>query len=276
MAVGIAAGIALSPGGASSLARSPAAPGGLSLVALGDSLPGGLGCASPCRTYVAQFADLVTASLDLAISATNLATNDGLTSGSLLARVREDQGHRDAIAGADIITLQVGLNDWQGACMFDGLETCLSAGADTAVANVDAILDEIVALRAGRPTALRVVTSFDPYVGTAAATDWWGFGEADRASFEAMFGQDLSELNAGLCAAATDHGGSCIDTRTLINGPAWDREALPEPAAGALVRGGDDRLHLTDAGHALVAEAILAAGFDPLAIVSGPSPAAAP
>jgi lysophospholipase L1-like esterase len=270
----MAAGLALLVGAAPSLAQSPAAPGGRSLVALGDSLPGGLGCASPCRTYVAQFADLAAAALGSPIAATNLATNDGLTSDTLLSRVRDDQGHRDAIAGADIITLQVGLNDWQGACMFDGLEACLSAGADTAVANVDAILDEIVALRADRSTALRVVTYFDPYVGTAAATDWWGFEEADRASFEATFGQELSELNAGLCAAAIDHGGSCIDTRTPINGAAWDLEALPEPAAGALVLGGDDHLHLTDAGHALVAEALLAAGFDPLAVVSGPSPTA--
>ncbi len=63
---------------------------------------------------------------------------------------------------------------------------------------------------------------------------------------------------------AEDHDAVCIDTRTPINGPAWDIEALPEPARGALVHGGDDHLHLTLTGHQLVAQTIADAGFAPL------------
>ena len=67
-----------------------------------------------------------------------------------------------------------------------------------------------------------------------------------------------------LCSVAESHGGLCVDTRTPINGPGWDVEALPEPAEGAVVMGGDDHLHPVTAGHQLIAEAIGGLGFAPL------------
>lgn len=250
---------------------APSSPGvELSLVGLGDSIPGGHSCEAPCRSYVALLGDLAAAALGRPVTVTNLATNDGLTSDGLLQRVQTDASHRTAIAGADLVTLQVGFNDWQGSCMFDGLEACLTRNGMTAAANVGAILDEIAALRDGRPTAIRVVTSYDPYVGTARASEWWGFEEADRAAFEAGFGAALTAFNASLCAQAAAHDARCVDTRTAVNGPAWDQEALPEPAPGALVKGGDDHVHPTAAGHELVAATIAALGFDPLVLAPTP------
>lgn len=237
---------------------------GISLVGIGDSLPGALGCFGSCRSYVAVLGDLASAALGVPVTTTNLATNDGLVSPLLLQRVTTDDAHREALAGADLITVQIGLNDWQGTCMWDGLAECLAVGASAVESNLDAILGEIATLRAGQPTALRLVTYFDPYVGTAQAPEWWAFDPAERDAFEAAFAAELTAFNAMLCAVAEAHDAVCIDTRTPINGPAWDMEAVPEPADGAIVLGGDDHLHLTALGHEIVAEAIVAAGFSPI------------
>jgi lysophospholipase L1-like esterase len=247
---------------------SPSLGDGLVLVGLGDSLPGALGCEGLCRSYVPIYGEMAAEALGTPVRTTNLATNDGLVSGILLDRVTADPVHREALAVADLITVQIGLNDWQGECMWGDLAECLANGAATAAGNLDAVLDEFSVLRGDLPTAVRVVTYFDPYVGTAQAPEWWGFDPADREAFEAEFATQLTDFNAMLCRVAADHDATCVDTRTPFNGPGWDIEAVPEPADGALVLGGDDHLHMTAAGHQLVAQAIAEAGFAPLAETS--------
>ena len=160
--------------------------------------------------------------------------------------------------------MQIGWNDWQGPCSPDGMVECLAGNQDAVETNLAAILAEIEQLRGGLPTAVRVVGSFDPFVGAAGTPEWWGFDPSDRDAFDAAFATALSDFNAMLCRVAEESRAMCIDTRTPINGPAWDIEALPEPADGALVLGGDDHNHLTAAGHLLVAQAIADAGFAPL------------
>lgn len=256
-----------SPAAPPSAAAQPsaaAATEGLSLVGLGDSHPGALGCSGSCRSYVEVYGELAADALGQSVATTNLATNDSLESPTLLWRVENDAAHREALAGADLITVQIGLNDWQGACMFDGLTECLADGAATVESNLPAILGEIDALRQGLPTVVRVVSYFDPYVGTVQAPEWWGFDPAEREAFESAFASALTDFNAMLCRVAVEHAAICIDGRTPIPGPGWDIEALPEPADGALVLGGDDHLHLTAAGHQLVAQAIADEGFAPL------------
>jgi hypothetical protein len=115
-------------------------------------------------------------------------------------------------------------------------------------ANLSAILDELTALRAGAPTVVRVVAYLDPFVGATQTPVWWGFDPADRGAFDETF-----EAALGLRRHANP-----------VNGPIWDVEALPEPAEGALVFGGDDHVHLTAVGHELVAQAIADTGFAPL------------
>ncbi len=158
-----------------------------------------------------------------------------------------------ALAGADVITVMIGWNDWQGPCFWEGWDECFARTLPKVQTNLTAILDEISLLREGKPTVLRVVTYYDPYVGWSASPGIWGFEPAETATFEARFSEELTRFNAMLCRVAESHGGVCVDTRTPINGRQWDVEALPEPAEGAIVMGGDDHLHPVAAGHQLIA-----------------------
>jgi lysophospholipase L1-like esterase len=238
----------------------------ISVVGLGDSFAGGLiGCLGECRSFVQLYGGLVEEALGRPVAVTNLATSDGLESGGLLSRVKLGGAHRMALAGADVITVMIGWNDWQGPCFWEGWDDCFAATRPKVEANLTAILDEISLLREGQPTVLRVVTYYDPYVGWSASPGIWGFDPAETATFEARFDDELTAFNAMLCSVAESHGGLCVDTRTPINGRGWDVEALPEPAEGAIVMGGDDHLHPVAAGHQLIARAIADLGFAPLA-----------
>ena len=120
-------------------------------------------------------------------------------------------------------------------------------------------------LREGKPTVLRVVTYYDPYVGSSASPGVWGFDPAETATFEARFSEELTGFNAMLCSVAESHGGLCVDTRTPINGPGWDDRGPPGARRGCSRHGrGLIDLHPVTAGHQLIAEAIGGLGFSPL------------
>lgn len=155
-----------SPPAASSTTASPVTTtSDLSLLGLGDSIPGGLQCSTPCRSYVDQLAELASESLGRPVTSINLATNDSLTSSVLLDRVLNGSAERDAIAAADIITIQIGFNDFQCPCGWTGHEECVAAGSDAVKTNLPKILDEIATLRGDKPTAVRVVTYSDNTIG---------------------------------------------------------------------------------------------------------------
>jgi hypothetical protein len=231
----------------------------LTVVGLGDSVPGGLKCNPPCRSYVITYGELAAAALGEAVATTKLATNDGLESDTLLGRVQRDDGYRNAIAGADILTLQVGWNDWQGPCDFSSRGTCLVFGQKRVEPNLDAILTEITALRAGKPTAIRVVTYYDGYRGNKLTGSIWGFEASAEniATFEADFRSALRDFDAMICRVAVAHHAVCVDVAPAFNGPKFDR-----PAAAGLIN--SDGIHGLAAGQDLIAHTIAAAGFSEL------------
>jgi lysophospholipase L1-like esterase len=226
------------------------------LVGLGDSGPGGLKCSDPCRSYVLTLGELAATALDMPVAVTNLATNDGLDTHRLLGRIQTDARHRDAIAAADIVTLQIGGNDWQGPCIFEGHMSCLASGLGRVEPNLDAILGEIEALRAGKPTAIRVVTAFNGYLGNKNTPSIWGFAARpdDVAQFDKDFRQALLDYNAMTCRVAAAHHAVCVDIAPAFNGPDED-----QPAAPGLIN--SDSAHPLAAGHDLIARTIAAAGF---------------
>ena len=147
-------------------AATPSQAPTLSLVGLGDSIPGTGGPAdTPLVSYVARVGEAASKALGRTVAVTNLATNDGVGSDGLLLRVRNDPVHRAALAAADIVTITIGTNDWQGACDWPGDDPCWARGLAAVPKNLAAILDEIRDLRTGRPTAIRVTTYYDSYIG---------------------------------------------------------------------------------------------------------------
>ena len=102
----------------------------ISLVGLGDSFAAGwIGCSGECRSFVHVYGNLVEEALGRPVEVTNLATSDGLASGGLLQRVTGGGAHRMALAGADVITVMIGWNDWQGPCFWERLGRLLRSDA---------------------------------------------------------------------------------------------------------------------------------------------------
>jgi len=231
----------------------------LSLVGLGDSVPGGLKCNDPCQSYVLSFGDLAAVAMGEVVVTTNLATNDNLASSKLLARIRGEEPYQTAIAGADIVTLQVGWNDWQGPCNFGNRASCLPLGIGRVRPNVEAILDEIATLRAGEATAIRVVTYYNGYLGNDQTPAIWQFAGApsDIEAFDREFRAALADFNAMLCDVAVAHGALCVEV-----GPAFNGKRLDEPAAPGLIN--SDGIHGLRAGQALIATILDGAGYAPL------------
>jgi lysophospholipase L1-like esterase len=242
----------------SSSARTSAPDTALSVVGLGDSIPGGLGCAAPCRPYVEVYGDLAAAALGRSVVATNLASNSGLESGQLLKRVKSEPAYRDAVAKADVVTLTVGFNDWQGRCTSATAKKCLKRGREKVRQNLDGILQQIASLRAGRPTAVRVTGYYNMNIGNPNTPEEWDFADtpAKRAAFEKTFAAALAEFNTMTCEVAQANGAVCVDLVPAINGSRGDQDA------GDLL--GPDHLHPSEAGHARIANAIGAVGYAPL------------
>jgi lysophospholipase L1-like esterase len=215
-------------------------------------------CDDPCRSYVVVYGELASAALGRPVTVTNLATNDSLQTDGLLARVRTDPTHRAALADADLITVTIGNNDWEGPCYWDGHVACLEHGRTTVERNLGLILDEIDTLRGTKPTAIRVTTQYDTWIDNPSTPDDWGFSRTatDRATFAGDFKRALVDYNATVCRVAIAHGALCIDIAPAFNGPDLDQDA------GSLL--GGDHAHPSSAGHELIAATIAAAGYAPL------------
>jgi lysophospholipase L1-like esterase len=251
--------------------RSPAASGSavvspsntLHLVGLGDSLPGAGDRDRPptytceCTSFVTLYGSLAEDALGTQVVVDNLATNDGVGSDGLLDRVRAEDRYRDAIAGADIIAITIGTNDWQGPCNWPDDDDCWASSLASVPDRVGAILDEIIDLRGGRPTAIRLTTYYDQYIGFP--TNLTSQGQPDDPmppAFLAFYRAEEARFYTALCAEATEREVTCVDLWEPFNGPGHDRDAkellLP------------DHIHPNQAGHELIADTIAAVGFAPL------------
>jgi lysophospholipase L1-like esterase len=234
------------------------------MVALGDSIPyGGRYCAN-CTSYVVLFARAITRETGHPVTVVNDGV-PGLTTSQLLARVRTQVVLRSTIAKANVVTITIGHNDtpWNsthdacdGSRAFFGTHRdanwaaysgpCLATvvgGYRTALAG---ILAEIVTLRAGRPTAIRVTTDYNQVLGSAAAPF------AARASSRTV----LDALWSATCYVARTHGAICANVYRAFNG-----SARTQPAGSLLAT---DHDHASQAGHRVIADSLVALGLGPL------------
>jgi len=235
---------------------APPQEGSLHLVGLGDSIIGAGG--SGADSILGRLAASMTSVSGRQVVVTNLGDGSN-TSDGLVELLRHAEDHREAVAAADVVVVIVGGNDGDpfssyppGTCAPEQPpRECLAAYAPSLAANLDAILTEIEALRAGHPTAIRVGSpDYNPFVG---------WSEAPSPSFGTDFyAQVAAAETAAACEAASAHGALCIDVFHAFNGPNGTDDAAQFLAS--------DHAHPGDAGVQRIVHEISRLGFSELGI----------
>jgi lysophospholipase L1-like esterase len=201
-------------------------------VALGDSLAAGVGAR---RGYVPRYAEHLQSETGARLRVINLGVS-GQTSTQLLRSIRNDPEMRKALGGAEVVTLNIGLNDLgqarssyeSGICGGSQNEACLGEVVDRVARNWDAIVNEILSLRSTENTIIRTV----------------GLGYTPRA--EGVFGAYLGRVTRHI-ASATDEGDiPYVEVRLGDEGMS------------------EDGLHPNDKGYRVIADRLRDLGYDPL------------
>lgn len=247
-----------STGGGSPSASPAETSTQLMYVALGDSTATDYGGA--ITDYPTLYGEIAADALGEQVVVQNEAV-PGITSSDLLSFLRNPP-FRDSIAEADIVTVQISVNDFRGAntaaldggCAANGDLSCHTEALEGVKQNLDAIVDEVLSLWDPSETVIRFIDNFDPYPGNKPL---------ERLGLPSDYSRTIrpivEEWNAFTCDLAESNGISCVSLYEAFNGPRGDRSPFQ---AGFLL---PDGAHLTDRGHEAVAEEVAELGFAPLA-----------
>jgi lysophospholipase L1-like esterase len=243
---------ASSPSGASSPIDTAAAsdPGaGWTIVGLGDSFTKTQNAQGD--TYLDLFAADLQKARDVPVTVNDLS-DDANTSARLADDLRHDATTRAAVVGADIVLVSVGGNDSDpfavyppGTCApSQPLARCLRVYAPTFARNYASILRSIDRLRAGLPTALRVTSADNPFVG---------WSEAPTETFGVDFYRQVAEAETNAaCRIGAAHHAMCVDYLHIFGGA--DGTLDPAPYLGP------DHAHPGDAGIRSIADTLAELG----------------
>lgn len=207
------------------------------------------------KTYLDLFAADLQNSVGFPVTVTDLS-DDANTSARLADALRHDQTLRESVAAADIVLVSVGGNDSDpfgvyppGTCSpTQPLPSCLRAYAPTFTGNYRTILTAIDGLRTSKPTAVRVTSADNPFVG---------WSEAPNPSFGVNFYRQVAEAEtAAACGIAAEHHALCVDYLHLFGGADGTRDP------GKYL--GSDHAHPGDAGIRLIADTLVALGVPEL------------
>jgi lysophospholipase L1-like esterase len=162
---------------ASEVTAAEATPAIWDYVALGDSLAVGVGAH---RGYVERYAAHINSDTGARVEVLNLGVS-GQTSSELLYALRMDGSMRRAVGAAEVVTINIGINDLghaghaykNGTCGGGDGQDCLRMAVEELEENWDAIVAELLSLRSTEDTVIRtaglgytprVAKNFEPYV----------------------------------------------------------------------------------------------------------------
>ena len=178
-------------------------------VALGDSLAAGTGAFY--EGYVDRYAAFLEADTGAQVDVTNLGLN-GQTSSELLYALRNDPSWRRSVEQADVLTINIGLNDLgraaaayeNGTCGGADNQDCLREVVAMVEGNWNAIIAELLSLRSTDDTIIRTAgLGYTPYLDLEGPADAGSSGElTDFQVFEAY----LDRVNRQLATTAGDNG----------------------------------------------------------------------
>jgi lysophospholipase L1-like esterase len=220
-----------------------------SYVALGDSLAAGTGASH--EGYVDRYAAYLETDTGAQVSITNLG-RDGQTSSELLHALRNDPSWRRAVGEADVLTVNIGLNDLgraagtyeNGTCGGADNQDCLREVVQTVEGNWNATIADLLGLRSTNDAIIRAAgLGYTPYLDPEGADDRRSSDELD--DFQ-VFKPYLEELNRYFATTATDNG---------------------IPYAEVSLDGGylsQDGVHPNDEGYEVIAGRLRDLGYSPL------------
>ena len=206
---------------------------GWNYVALGDSLAAGVGAH---QGYVARYAKHLRSDTGARLSVINLGQS-GQTSSQLLHALRNDPAMREALRGAEVVTLNIGLNDLgqasssyeSGTCGGPRNEACLREAVKRVEHNWEAIIEEISSLRSTDQTIIRTA----------------GLGYTPRT--RGVLGRYLHEVTRDIASTAAESGIPYAEVRLGGEGMSADG------------------LHPNDKGYGVIADRLSDLGYAPLA-----------
>ncbi len=220
--------------------------------ALGDSICYGL-WASPGGSYPSQYRGFLQTDNSVTVNVDNQGV-PGWTSADLLNALQTNNTIRTSVAGARVITWDIGGNDMLDArdsykastCGGADGQSCLRAAIVTFKSNWNAIVDQIFALRAGGNVLLQTMDIYNPYVNTDRAANTWP-NDGGLNDFQA-FKPYIDELNNFIRVSCAMRGIPYAKVYRAFNGPNGDIDAGDRGYLSFV-----DGLHPNTAGHTVIA-----------------------
>ena len=209
-------------------------------VALGDSLAAGTGASY--EGYVDRYAAYLEDDTGARVSVTNLGRN-GQTSSELLYALRNDPSWRRTVGEADVITVNIGVNDLgraaeayeNGACNGTDNQDCLREAVQTVEGNWNSIIAELLNLRSTSDTIIRAAgLGYTPY-----------FDDGRLDNFR-VFQSYLDDVNGRIARTASDSDIPLAEVHL-------DKGYISQ-----------DRLHPNDEGYEVIAQRLRELGYGPL------------
>jgi lysophospholipase L1-like esterase len=242
-----------------------AAPTSWDYVALGDSLATGYGA---FKGYVPRYEAHIETDTGVAVTRTNLGQN-GWTSSQLLSALRNDPTFRRATREAEIVTWNIGGNDLRaarksyknGTCGGPDNQDCLQAAVAKLETNWDAITAEVLELRSTRPTIVRTMDIYNPYVRTDIVSNTWPYDGrmGDMNDFE-VFKIYFGQVNSHIATTSNTKGVPYAQVYLAFNGTNGDED--PKSKGNLSF----DGIHPNNTGHRIIADELRKLGYVPSTI----------
>jgi lysophospholipase L1-like esterase len=236
-----------------------AAPASWDYVALGDSLATGFGA---FKGYVPRYEAYTETNTGVAVTRTNLGQNKW-TSSQLLLALRSDPTFLRATREAEIVTWNIGGNDFRaartsyknGTCGGVDNQDCLRASVATLKTNWTAITAEVLELRSTSNTIVRTMDIYNPYVRTDIVSDTW---QNDRGMNDfQVFKKYLDRVNRHIAATSYTARVPYAPVYLAFNGTFGDEDPRSKGYLSF------DGLHPNDTVHRIIAGELRMLGYAP-------------
>ncbi len=223
-------------------------------VALGDSTPDCFGV-MPKECYVNLYAEHIERDLGVKVMVHNCARG-GSGFSDILDALRKNQELRDTISEAEVITIWAfWLNDLAGEyslynagldCGGDDNLDCIREAIPAVKADFDAVVAELLSLRSGSPTIIRIANVGNPFVA-----EW-----KEQGRFEHLERLLIDDVVKHMAQSASKHDIPIVDSYLVLNGPNGD-----QPVDKGYMQA--DGVHFNAEGHALLADLHREVGYAP-------------